>query len=221
MNCENARVFIVIYKGSVELAKKLLQSAEATGNNTSKFIFVGTDGTEMPGFRNLPLDLPQGNPISVNRAFMHVAEMCFKNQDDFIFLDADVTFLKPEAIERISFELTNRDGTVLGQPVWTNNKKFHGWSWNGNAAYKWEAWKRFDLAFDPIPDDQPFDLWLSKRFFQGHCAGTGLFHNTEHMSKVKDLKFLNETTGRLAVLHHSCTDGSVADLIMERNLTHA
>lgn len=214
---EKARVFVVFYKESKHLARKLLQSAEASGNPTEKFIFVSTDGSKMRGFRNLSLDLPQGNPVSVNRAFMAVSEICYNNQDDFIFLDSDVTFLKPEAVEKISFELTSRDGTVLGQPVWTHNNKFHGWSWNGNAAYKWQTWERFNLAKEPIPDDQPFDLWLSKKFFQGHCAGTGLYHQTEHLNQVKSLDWLPEQ----AVLHHPCTDGSVADCVMEKYMTHA
>ena len=215
---ENARVFIVVYEGAIRLANKLLQSAEASGNPTGKFIFVGTDGTEMPGkFRNLPLDLPQGNPVSVNRAFMEVAEMCFKNRDDFIFFDPDVTFMKPKAIERLSFELTSRDGTVLGQPVWTHNDDFHGWSWNGNAAYKWETWERFNLENEPIPDDQPFDLWLSKKFFQGHCAGTGLYHNTLDKKNVENLDWVPEE----CCIHHPCSDGSVADLVMEKYMSHA
>jgi len=211
---ENARVFIVVYEGSVHLAKKLLQSAEASGNDTKKFIIVGTDGTEIKPFRNLPLDLPQGNPISANRAFMHVAKMCFDNQDDFIFLDADCTILGPEAIEKISYELMSRDGTVLGQPVWTHNDYFHGWSWNGNAAYKWQTWERFHLQLNPIPDDEPFDLWLSKKFFQGHCAGTGLYHNTlqGESENVKNLGWLPEQ----AVLHHPCKDGSVADCVVAK-----
>lgn len=213
-NVENARVFVTCYEKAIPLAKKLLQSAEASGNPTGKFIFVMTDGSHMPGFRNLTLDIPQGNPISVNRAFMAVAQMCHKNRDDFIFLDPDVTFLKPEAVERLSYELMSRDGTVLGQPIWTHNDKFHGWSFNGNAAYKWQTWERFDLARWPIPDDKPFDLFLSRKFFQGHCAGTGLYHNTSHKKDVKDLKWLPEQ----AVLHHPCTDGSVADLVMEKYL---
>lgn len=199
------------------MARKLLQSAEASGNDTRKFIIVGTDGTVVPGFRNLTLDLPQGNPVSVNRAFMRVAEMCFDNQDDFIFLDPDVTFLKDHAVARITEELIGRGGTVLGQPMWTINDLIHGWCWNGNAAYKWEAWERFNLAVEPIPDDQPFDLWLSKRFFQGHCAGTGLYHNTLHKSKVTNLDWLP----RDAVLHHPCDDGSVADCVVEKYLAHA
>ena len=214
---EKARVFIVVYEGSIHLAKKLLQSAEASGNATEKFIFVGTDGTEMKGFRNLPLDLPQGNPISVNRAFMEVAEMCFKNKDDFIFFDSDVTFMKPEAIEKLSYELMSRDGTVLGQPVWTHNDECHGWSWNGNAAYKWQTWERFDLKRWPVPDDKPFDLWLSKKFFQGHCAGTGLYHNTLNKKDVENLDWVP----RECVIHHPCSDGSVAECVMKKYLSHA
>lgn len=212
---EKARVFVVFYRESKHLARKLLQSAEATSNPTEKFIFVGTDGCEMPGFRNLTMNLPQGNPISVNRAFMAVSKMCYNNKDDFIFLDADCTFLKPEAIERISWELTRKEGTVLGQPIWTHNDKFRGWSCNGNAAYKWEAWERFNLSEEPIPDNEPFDLWLSKKFLQGHMAGTGLFHNTEHLSQIKNLDWL-EIAGREAVIHHSCSDGSVSDRVVEK-----
>jgi hypothetical protein len=219
LRLENARVFIVFYKETKHLARKLLQSAEASGNPTEKFIFVGTDGSTMPGFRNLRVDLPQGNPISVNRAFATIAELCYNNQDDFIMLDADCTFLKDHAIERISQELVRREGTVLGQPVWVHNHKFHGWTWNGNAAYRWFTWEKFNLKEEPIPDDYPFDLWLSKKFFQGHCAGTALYHNTLHKSQVKDLSFLDEAPH--AVLHHSCLDGSVADCVVKKYLTHA
>lgn len=207
---ENARVFIVVYKDSVFHAKKLLESAEASGNDTSKFIFVGTDGTEIEGFRNLPLDLPQGHPISVNLAFMHVAKMCYGNKDNFIFIDADCTFLKPDAVERISFELDVRGGTVLGQPIWTVNENFHGWSWNGNAAYRWEAWERFSLASEPLPNDEAFDSFLSKKFFQEHCAGTGLYHNCLPAKNITNLKWISDN----AVLMHSCSDGSVADCVV-------
>ncbi len=214
VNRENARVFITCYEKAIPLAKKLLQSAEASDNPTEKFIFVMTDGSYMPGFRNLTMNVTQGSPVSVNRAFMKVAEMCYNNRDNFIFLDPDVTFLKPKAIEKLSFELEVREGTVLGQPIWTHNDTFHGWSCNGNAAYKWDVWEKFDLARWPVPDDQPFDLWLSKKFFQRHYAGTNLYHNTLHLKNVKSLDIIPEK----AVLHHSCIDGSVADLVMKKYL---
>lgn len=208
----NARVFITVYEGSVHLAEKLLQSAKAAGNDISKFIVVGTDGTEIEGFRNLPLDLPQGNPISPNRAFAYVAKLCYDLQDDFIFLDSDCTFLKPNAVERITTELIGREGTVLGQPIWTHNEKYHGWSWNGNAAYRWFTWDKFNLGSEPIPDQEPYDLWLSTKFFHGHCAPTGLYHNTMHKENITDLSWIPNA----AVIHHTCIDGSVADLVVNK-----
>lgn len=211
-NFENARVFVTIYAGNIHLAKKLLQSAEATGNDTSKFIFVGTDGTEMEGFRNLPLDLPQGNPISVNRAFMEVAKICHSNKDDFILLDGDVTFVGEQAIEKLSWEFKGREGKVMGQPHWVHNHKFHGWCWNGNAVYGHDVYVLFDLEKNPIPDDDPFDLFLSRKFFQKHLAPTGLISQTMDMVGVKDLEWLDPQ----CVLHHACTDGTVADRVMEK-----
>ena len=214
---EEARVFITVYAGALHLAKKLLQSAEATGNDTRKFIIVGTDGTMIPGFRNDPLDLPQGNPISANRAFMHVAKMCYDNKDNFIFFDADVTFLRDNVVGRITEDLLNKGGTVLGQPMWTRNELIHGWCFNGNAAYKWDAWEKFNLEEEPIPDDYPFDLWLSKKFFQTQCAPTGLYHNTLPVENITDLDWIPE----YSAIHHPCKDGSVADCVIKKHLAHA
>lgn len=209
---ENARVFVTVYSGNIQLARKLLQSAEATGNETSKFIFVGTDGNEVEGFRNLPLDLPQGNPVSVNRAFMEVARLCHSNGDDFIMFDADVTFVAPDAVERLSWEFSRKEGAVMAQPHYVFNDKFNGWCWNGNAIYRKDAWVTFDLANNPVPDDEPFDLFLSKKYFQRYCAPTGLISQTENKMGVKDLEWLNPQ----CVVHHACSDGSVADRVMEK-----
>lgn len=209
---ENARVFVVVYKDSIHLAEKLIESAEASGNDTSKYIIVGTDGTEIGGFRNLPLDLPQGHPVSANQAFSHIAKLCYDLGDDFIFMDADCTILKKGFVERVSEELIGREGTVLGQPVWTHNDDFHGWSWNGNAAYRWHTYDTFQLEDEPIPDDEPFDLFLGKKFFQSHCAPTGLYHNTMHKSEVTNLDWIPST----AAMHHSCKDGSVADCVVNK-----
>ena len=214
---EDARVFIVVYEGSVHLAKKLLQSAEASGNDTRKFIIVGTDGTKIDGFRNLTLDLPQGNPISVNRAFTHVAKMCYDNKDNFAFFDSDVTFLKPDAIGRLTEELMFREGSVLGLPVWVHNDKFHGWTWNGNAVYRDTVWQDFKLEEEPIPDDYPFDLYLSKKFFQRYCAPTVQQLQTEHKKNVKSLDWVSDN----CVVHHPCSDGSLADCVMKKFMKHA
>ena len=126
------------------------------------------------------LDLPQGHPVSANRAFMEVAKMCYNNKDNFIFCDPDISFLGSNAIKKLTTELIGREGQTMHKVHWSHNTVYGGWyGAMGVVACKWDTYHKYGLERFPIPDDEPLDLWLSRKFFGPHMAPTGLIEEDQ------------------------------------------